>query len=192
MKKNNVAISNFNDLMQLSEQIPFTRDPDDFFEWLTKTDFFIAPASTQHHESYPGGLYDHCKKVYTVLLHLNSISKQQYSLQTIFYMAFGHDLSKVDCYKVVQRNRKVNNVWESYDTYEYVENLPYPHGMKSVVLLEKYIALTDCERLAITYHMGYYHIAKEYMIQKAYYAALESYPLVALLHAADALAVNII
>ena len=58
-------------------------------------------------------------------------------------MAFGHDLAKIDCYKVVRRNRKVDNKWEEYDTYEYQENYPLPHGVKSAYLLEQYVPLSD-------------------------------------------------
>ena len=129
--------------MTIADEITFERDPSDLFEWLTKTDFFIAPASTQYHESYPGGLYHHCKKVYTALIHINTIAKEQYSLETLFLMAFGHDLAKIDCYKTVKKSRKIDNKWEEYETYEYKENYPLPHGMKSSYLLEKFISLTD-------------------------------------------------
>ena len=33
-------------------------------DWLSKTDFFVAPASTKFHSAFEGGLCEHSLKVY--------------------------------------------------------------------------------------------------------------------------------
>lgn len=189
----NIAVKNFEQMIHLMEQIQFSRDPSEFVEWLTTTDFFIAPASRMYHDSQPGGLYNHCRKLYTALLHLNSISKQEYTLQTLFYMAFGHDLAKVDSYKECERWRKDDKgKWQSYKSYEVIDSNPLPHGTKSLVILQRFVTLTDAERLAIVYHMGSYNVAKDSMSQGAFYSARSMYPLVSMVHLADMMAVDVI
>ena len=37
--------------------------PTEFIKWLKENDFFIAPASANHHGNYQGGLFDHCFSV---------------------------------------------------------------------------------------------------------------------------------
>ena len=45
-----------------------TRDgAQDLLDWLVKTDFFTAPASTRFHSAYAGGLVEHSVNVYEVL-----------------------------------------------------------------------------------------------------------------------------
>lgn len=191
--KDNIAMSNFTDFMQIVQKLQFQRDPTDFVQWLTNTDYFIAPGSSQYHDSVPGGLYNHSKRVYMAMQHLNSISKIKYSDEVLFFMSFGHDLAKVDCYKIIKKWKKdENNKWEQYEAYQYQENNPMPHGSKSAMLLQKYVKLTDDERLSIIYHMGPYHLAKQYMSQKAFYLARQLYPLVSMLHLADIISVDLI
>ena len=40
----------------------------ELLEWLESTDFFEAPASTNYHGSYPGGLVEHSLNVYYELI----------------------------------------------------------------------------------------------------------------------------
>ena len=44
---------------------------DKIIKYLETTDFFEAPASTQYHENYTGGLCEHSLKVYDTLERLN-------------------------------------------------------------------------------------------------------------------------
>ena len=41
---------------------------DKLIEFLEKSDFFIAPASTRFHGDYAGGLVEHSMKVYEILV----------------------------------------------------------------------------------------------------------------------------
>ena len=41
---------------------------DRLLEWLQKTDFFLAPASTRYHNAFEGGLVKHSVNVYKALM----------------------------------------------------------------------------------------------------------------------------
>jgi hypothetical protein len=67
-------------------------------------------------------------------------------------------------------------------TYKVVDQFPAGHGAKSVIILQKFIELTDEETFAILYHMGAFELS-EYNL-KAYNLA-KKLPLVTLLQTAD-------
>ena len=95
------------------------------------SDFFEAPASTRFHGAYKGGLVDHSLNVYL------------------------HDLCKINVYHPGKRNVKINGEWQSVDTFEYHDALPYGHGEKSVYMITGFMRLSRDESFAIRYHMGF-------------------------------------
>ena len=131
----------------------------DFLE--NKSDFFIAPASTRFHGSYPQGLVEHSLNVYHCLQDYLSRStvKEKYGLnyseESIAIVALLHDICKVDCYKESTRNVKKDNQWIQVPYYEFEDKLPYGHGEKSVYMISGYLRLTREEAFAIRYHMGF-------------------------------------
>ena len=62
------------------------------------------------------------------------------------------------------------------------DDYPYGHGEKSVDIIRNFIDLTDEEKFAIRWHMGYTE-PKE--VWGSLDAAIEKYPLVLALHEAD-------
>lgn len=60
---------------------------DKLIEFLEKTDFFKAPASTKYHGNYEGGLLEHSMKVYEILKEkVNSASIElNYSEESFSY-----------------------------------------------------------------------------------------------------------
>lgn len=150
--------------------------------WLDQTDFFMAPASTRFHGSYPGGLAEHSVNVYKELKRLLAIYPEiQASEETIAIVALFHDLCKANTYKSEKRNRKnEQGQWESYDAYTFEEQFCYGgHGSKSVFLANWFIRLTKEEAVAINCHMSCWDGNKE--VSKAY----EQCPFAWLLHVAD-------
>ena len=102
-------------------------------------DFFTAPASTRFHGAYKGGLLDHSLNVYDCLKdYLNRPRvKEVYGLgeiseETIAIVALLHDICKVNVYHPSKRNVKIDGQWQSVDTFEFHDDLPYGHGEKSV------------------------------------------------------------
>ena len=84
---------------------------DKLLDWLEKSDFFEAPASTKYHGNYAGGLLEHSLNVYDCLVsYLKSDRAKQfgfeYSDESIAIAALLHDLCKMNTYKVSFRNAK--------------------------------------------------------------------------------------
>lgn len=129
----------------------------DLMDYLDRTDFYTAPASTRFHGSYPGGLVEHSVNVYKEMKRLLSVYPEiQVSDETVAIISLFHDLCKANTYKPCQRNRKnENGQWESYWSYEFDEQFCYGgHGSKSVFMANYYMKLTREEAIAINCHMG--------------------------------------
>ena len=169
-------------------------------DFLEKTDFFTAPASTRFHSSYEGGLLQEvaqCLRLpgwprnrdrrysgipQTAGMRLDSIPQE-----SIIIVALLHDLCKVNFYATEMRWRKdANNKWEQYPVYAVNDRNPYGHGEKSVMMASEFIHLTMEERYAIRWHMG----MSEANIIQTYCQAAEKYPLVLFTHMADQMATS--
>lgn len=135
---------------------------DKLLDYLTnKSDFFISPASTRFHGSYPQGLVEHSLNVYHCLKDYLSRPtvkdkyRMNYNEETIAIVALLHDICKVNCYKESTRNVKKDGSWVQVPYYEFEDELPYGHGEKSVYMISGYMRLTREEAFAIRYHMGF-------------------------------------
>lgn len=160
----------------------------EFLEWLKKTDFFNAPASTKFHSAFEGGLCLHSLNTYK---RFKQILEQEYnnglekvSNETVAIISLLHDICKVDTYKVEYRNVKVNNEWVKQPFFAVNDMLPYGHGEKSVYIVSGFMKLTREESLAINWHMGGFDsrvMGGAYGLSTAFY----QYPLCVLFHIAD-------
>ena len=152
-----------------------------FLDYLEKTDFYIAPASTRFHDSYEGGLIDHSLSVYQHLKKLVKLYKLDISEESIVIVSLFHDVCKINCYKKEPRWKKdEQNNWEKYYTYTFNEQEKYGgHGSKSVFILQNYMKLTFEEATAINCHMG--PNSTDFSCMDAY----RENPLAFLLHTAD-------
>lgn len=139
---------------------------ENLIDYLEKSDFFRAPASTKYHNSVEGGLCNHSLHVYDRLVNHWKNDGLDLNLETITIAALFHDLCKTNFYKKTFRNVKVYNDagskedaggrfdWEVQPSYEVEEKFIYGHGEKSVFMLMNYIKLDPYEAQAIRYHMG--------------------------------------
>lgn len=160
----------------------------------TETDFFYAPCSTRYHLSEEHGLVAHSVNVFEVFRTLCGIYYPTMDEESIAICSLFHDICKYHCYEPVKKSRKTGRTlpngkpeWEDYWSYDFVEEFPYGHGEKSVYILNKYIALSDEEAMAIRWHMGFSDVAYKgggYTVSNA----IEKYPIIAVLHSADLLA----
>ena len=153
------------------------------------SDFFEAPASTRFHGAYKGGLVDHSLNVYDCLNDYLSRERvkrvyglDQISDETIAVVALLHDLCKINVYHPGKRNVKINGEWQSVDTFEYHDALPYGHGEKSVYMITGFMRLTRDESFAIRYHMGF---SSEYDDPRSIGYTFEHFPLAFALSTAD-------
>lgn len=161
---------------------------DNLLSWLEKSDFYTAPASTRFHGNYKGGLIEHSLNVYECLKKLNQEKGFPYSDETIATVSLFHDICKVNCYKISQKNVKDPDTgrWHTVDYYTRDSSwMPLGHGEKSCIILQRFLKkLTVEEIIAIRWHMGGFDSAVrggDYDISSAY----DQYPLAVMLHIAD-------
>ena len=158
---------------------------EDLINFLEKTDFFEAPASTRFHGDYKGGLIEHSIKVYEIVKEKvkNASIEMSVPEDTVIITALLHDICKANFYKVDYRNAKNElGVWEKVPYYTVDDQIPYGHGEKSVMMISEYIKLTPEEKYAIRWHMGFTEPKELYStIGSAY----KKYPLALLLFEAD-------
>lgn len=170
---------------------------DALLEWLEKTDFFKAPASTRFHLAREGGLVEHSIHVYERLRELYTNEKQRNGLmpllteqeeETVAICGLLHDICKVNFYTVEMRNRKNDKgQWEKYPFCVVDDQLPYGHGEKSVYIVSGFMRLSREEAMAIRWHMGFSDSdfkAGGYSVGNAF----DKFPLAVMTHIADMMA----
>lgn len=152
-------------------------------DWLKKTDFFTAPASTKYHCACEHGLVMHSVSVFETML---QYFEEGESMESYAICGLLHDVCKSQFYKVSLKNVKNQETgrWEQQEYYLVEDQFPYGHGEKSVFLIERFLRLKPSEAVAIRWHMGGFDEAARggsYAISHAY----EKYPLAVKLHLAD-------
>lgn len=162
---------------------------DRLLEFIRKSDFYTAPASTRFHSCHEGGLLEHSLNVYDCLVakRENPIWKEALKNITdgsLVLVSLLHDLCKTYFYVVDYRNKKNDETgkWEKVPYYTIDDKIPYGHGEKSVMMIEEYIKLLPVERYATRFHMGWSEPKENY---NALGTAMGKYPLVIALHEAD-------
>lgn len=161
---------------------------DKLIDFIRKSDFYTAPASTRFHGAKEGGLLEHSLNVYTCMQskaynpiwdeYLKDIDDG-----SLIIMCLLHDLCKTYYYTIEMRNKKnEQGQWVQVPFYSTDDKIPYGHGEKSVMMIEEYIKLKPIERYAIRWHMGAYE-PKE--LWGTLSDAMNKYPLVLAIHEAD-------
>lgn len=180
---------------------------DKLLEFIRKSDFYTAPASTRFHLSEEGGLLQHSLNVYHCLMNKSSnplwaetIKPEKYD--TVAVVALLHDLCKTFFYDKelkntksydpevvasfngngVKHDAKGDYVWTMAEAYTYNNKFPLGHGAKSVFFIQQFMKLTIEEIACIYWHMGAYCDKDSWNeLGQAY----EKYPLALALHEAD-------
>ena len=130
---------------------------DKIITWLESTDFFEAPASTQYHENYTGGLCEHSLKVYDTFEILHKTFDINMNISSIILMSLLHDVCKANCYTKEKKNVKIGQNWTQVDYWKFDDDNPLGHGHKSVILLQQHgLTLNDLEIQSIITHMNGY------------------------------------
>lgn len=168
-------------------------------EFLEKSDFYTAPASTRFHCSIPEGLLIHSLNVYDMFEEkrktepyktvLGNISDDSSKIITLF-----HDICKTYMYETDYKNKKIYSEtgskkdekgrfdWQAVEFYKVNDLVPYGHGEKSVMMLEEFIKLQPIERYAIRWHMGFTEPKENW---NTLGSAIEKYPVILALHESD-------
>lgn len=140
-------------------------------DYLEKSTFFSDPASVNKHNNYEGGLAEHSYNVFKNLEKYKVIYPELNDLSdSIKLVGLLHDISYVGCFQKSTKNLPLKGSdgknkrgengkiifveKESFDFYP--ENqLPYPHGHLSTIILKQFIKLTKLEDLAIVWQNAY-------------------------------------
>lgn len=191
------------DFLKLISEIDIPNaDTQGLVEYLDSTDFFDAPASTQFHCAYKGGLCQHSLNVYHRLVELaNTYAPGMYDDNTLKVVSLFHDISKTNFYEPFVINKKIYNEkgtksdnmgrfdWFAEDAYKIKDAkdrfLAATHGTNSFLILSRYIPLMDEEIIAIiNHHAGMDDKTTNFDLTPIF----NKYPLATLLHMADFLA----
>lgn len=135
---------------------------DDLINWMEKSGYFESPASSKYHFSIEGGLAQHSLTVYEILLKLNDCFNIGFSKEIMIITGLLHDVCKIGIYKWYEKEELINpsdrhdNSKRIYKGYIRNDTFPIGHGEKSIILVQKYIKLTDKEIAMIRWHMSMY------------------------------------
>ena len=171
---------------------------DKLMDYVRKSDFYKAPASTKYHLSVPGGLLQHSLNVLDalrgILTHSSSEDETRWdyevagrtvasiSDESLTIIALFHDICKTYFYKEGFRWYKDDqNKWQQAPTFEIDDKMPLGHGDKSAMIIKQYMELTSPEMYAIWWHMG---ITDGGDIRQ-FGQAIDKYPIIYALHTAD-------
>lgn len=172
---------------------------DKLLEYIRKSDFYTAPASTRFHSCHEGGLVEHSLNVADCLLDkLNdpvwADRLGEVGRESIIISALLHDICKSNYYAVEMKNKKIYSDhgkksdsagrydWETVPGYTVDDKIPYGHGEKSVMMIEEFIKLKPVERYAIRWHMGFTEAKENWNTLSL---AIKKYPLVLAIFEAD-------
>lgn len=180
---------------------------DKLMDYIRKSDFYTAPASTKFHLSCESGLLQHSLNVLDALRGLldeNQVNEDgtemwfyivaghpviQISDESLIIIALLHDICKTYFYSTSTRNVKNEKTgkWEKVPFYTVNDLMPLGHGPKSAMLVKNYIKLTSEEMYAIWWHMGFTDQNTDTL---SLTAAIQKYPIIWALHTADMMASN--
>ncbi len=173
---------------------------DKLLEYIQKSDFYKAPASTKYHLAAPSGLLQHSLNVLDALrglLSWRSDGVWEYRAagkvvdtipdDSVIMMALLHDICKTHFYGTSTRNQKndATGKWEKVPFYTVNDMMPLGHGPKSAMIVKQYTTLTSQELYAIWHHMGR---TRDYENDNAVGKSIEMYPAVLALQTADMMA----
>lgn len=180
---------------------------DKLLEFIRKSDFYSAPASTKFHLSEFGGLLQHSLNVYECLskkkINPTWADRLADKDETIAVVALLHDLCKTYTYGKEFKNQKVYDkdivaiseprqvkhdskgdfVWMEVPTYVTDNKFPLGHGSKSIFFIQQFMKLTMEEIACIYWHMGAYNLDSSCYGELG--KAIEKHPLVLALQEAD-------
>ena len=170
---------------------------DKLMDYIRKSDFYTAPASTKYHLCTESGLLQHSLNVLDALrgqlTRDPATGDYEYRLagcvvdtvpeESVIVMALLHDICKTYFYAVSTRNAKNEKTgkWEKVPFYTVKDRMPLGHGAKSAMIIKQYMTLTNREMYAIWWHMGFTGGQDD----NAVGSSITMYPIVLALQTAD-------
>lgn len=126
---------------------------DRLVDHLAKIGFFTCPCSSQYHLSKQGGLLEHSLNVCDTALKAYETLNPAIDRNSVIIAALLHDVGKCGDF-----NKPTyvftGNVGKPYKTNTELKYIP--HEVRSIVIVNEFIHLTEDEQYAIYYHNGKY------------------------------------
>ncbi len=129
------------------------------FCYMEDNGFFEAPCSTNHHLAKEGGLAEHSLNVYKQLHLLNETLQAGIPEDSIILCALLHDIGKIGDHGKPNYIKAPELKSGKAPAKPYITNpeLTYEeHEIRSLLIIERFLELTEEEESAILHHNGLY------------------------------------
>lgn len=136
---------------------------DNVLEYMDDHGFYTAFASTTFHCNYKGGLAEHTYNVITNALKIADALGSEVSRESIVMCALLHDIGKTDYYvpNLLKSGKVSGSKPMKIDPELRIKN----HAFRSLMIVSKFLDLTESERICILSHDGFFENAnREYML----------------------------
>ena len=163
MKEKQTMQKEINNL-SIKDLLKITKRPgiDDLLTWMDENGFYTAPCSGRYHLAKQGGLAEHSMNVLRIAVSLACelyVEKGKMLpkgfADSIILCSLIHDLGKAGQYGKPNYLKTIAD--PENRPYETNKNLLYiPHEVRSVIIAQQFIELTEDEQFAILYHNGLY------------------------------------
>ena len=153
----------------------------DLIDYMEEAGFFTSPCSSDKHLSREGGLAEHSLNVVFKMNELDKAFKADLPWDSIIICGLLHDLGKMGDHGKANyiSNLLKSGTVSAAKPYKTNPELIYlPHEVRSVMIAERFIKLTEAEETAILWHNGLYGTFK-------YDIPGKETPLYMILHFAD-------
>ena len=133
----------------------------DLIDWMDEAGFFDAPCSSKYHLAEPGGLAKHSLNVFQASMKqaISYYNEKEDEITFEFINAITissllHDIGKAGQFG---KPTYIKNEDPEQGPYRTNKDMLYvPHEIRSLVIISKFIDLTEEEQYAILYHNGLY------------------------------------
>ena len=132
---------------------------DELLAYMDGAGFFEAPCSGAHHLAKDGGLVEHSLNVLNAARRLNKAWGDLIEDETLILVTLLHDLGKMGDHGKPNYTPYILKDGSQSTAKPYVTNseLVYlPHEVRSVMIAERFIMLSEQEEQAILFHNGLY------------------------------------
>jgi len=151
--------------------------------YLKRNGFYEAPCSGAYHLAEFGGLARHSLNVMLTAIKLNETLGYPCETESVVIASLLHDVGKIGQFgkpNYVENILKGGKRSES-KPYETNKDLTYEeHEIRSVIIVSKFIDLTEAEQNAILHHNGLWG-----KLDSSYSSTFDKHPLSVIIHFAD-------
>ena len=178
-------IHKFLEVMKLKDGTPIVSA--DMLDWLIENGFFVKPASISYHGNHTGGLFEHSFEVMDNLIALTEkLDIKWVNERSPYIVGMFHDLCKMDDYVDENATDTVvmgtgSPISKNPKWTHNKDKILTGHGDKSIIMLSRFMTLSEEEIFCIKYHMGAYETDS----WDGYDRAIKRYETVLWTHTAD-------